>query len=342
MLLLGLMLAAAGVFGVRLPLLTVGPGPVIDLATLVSVEASDDGATHPTWLMTTIQARPATAAAALWASLNPKLELVSERRLLPPGYDLASYVELNRRLMHESRIVATYVALRWAGRPATISGTGAEVVAVWPDSPAQMAGFQRGDVIRRCGRRPVRLAGDAHSPACAGRGRIEVEVWRDGRPHRLMVELPGPEAGEAAFGWLLATRELAGPATPAVEFRRDDLGGPSAGLAFALFLADRLTGLGVDPSWRIAATGTLSPDGTIQPVGGIAHKVRAVSAFGADRLLVPMGNLDEARQVAGQLTVWGVATFDEAVRRLTGNFRRRYNGSVREGGGHAHRRGRNS
>ena len=77
-----------------------------------------------------------------------------------------------------------------------------------------------------------------------------------------------------------------------------DIGGPSAGLAFALDLLERL-GKDVDHGRKIAATGEINLDGSVGPVGGIEQKTIGVRNSGIRVFLVPAGdNAAEARRYA--------------------------------------------
>ena len=95
-----------------------------------------------------------------------------------------------------------------------------------------------------------------------------------------------------------------------------DLGGPSGGLAFALTLLDVLTPGELTNGQRVAATGTISPDGTVGPVSGIRQKTMAVRRAGVEIFLVPRAEYDEVLALAGDVRVVPVDTFDDAVNAL--------------------------
>ncbi len=91
-----------------------------------------------------------------------------------------------------------------------------------------------------------------------------------------------------------------------------NVGGPSAGLAFALDIVDEL-GKDIDQGRRVVATGEIELDGTVGAIGGVKQKVIAAKRAGADVFLVPQDNLEEAEQYADGLRVVGVGSFDEAL-----------------------------
>jgi len=103
-----------------------------------------------------------------------------------------------------------------------------------------------------------------------------------------------------------------------VDVRIDagDVGGPSAGLAFALEVYEE-DGHDVVHGLRVAATGEIFPDGSIGPIGGIKQKTIGAREAGVDAFLVPAGeNAREARKYAGGLRIIPVETFPQALRAL--------------------------
>jgi PDZ domain-containing protein len=102
-----------------------------------------------------------------------------------------------------------------------------------------------------------------------------------------------------------------------VDIDSEQIGGPSAGLAFTLEVLDRLTAGDLTGGHRIAATGTIELDGTVGRVGGVRQKTASVLAGGYDLFLVPKAEEQEARARAGsKLKVVGVATLDDALQAL--------------------------
>lgn len=74
----------------------------------------------------------------------------------------------------------------------------------------------------------------------------------------------------------------------------DSIGGPSAGLMFALSVYDTLTPGALTGGKVIAGTGTIAADGTVGPIGGIDQKIVAAHDAGAKLFLVPPDNCDAA------------------------------------------------
>ncbi|WP_320776300.1 S16 family serine protease [Streptomyces sp. CRN 30] len=84
-----------------------------------------------------------------------------------------------------------------------------------------------------------------------------------------------------------------------VTLEMSDVGGPSAGLLFALGIIDKLDGDGrggdLTGGRVIAGTGTIDTDGTVGPVGGVPLKTQAARRDGATVFLVPRAECSDAQ-----------------------------------------------
>lgn len=98
-----------------------------------------------------------------------------------------------------------------------------------------------------------------------------------------------------------------------VGFTTDDIGGPSAGLAFTLTVLDVLTEGDLTGGAQVVVTGTILPDGRVGPIGGVHQKAFAAQDAGAAVFIVPAENLDEARAAVPELRIEGVATLNDAL-----------------------------
>jgi len=131
-----------------------------------------------------------------------------------------------------------------------------------------------------------------------------------------LIESPD-EPGRTIIGvWPADTRRVTLPFE--VEIDTDRIGGPSAGLAFALALIDELSPGELTGGVRVAATGTIDADGTIGSIGALRQKAVAVREAGATVFLVPASQSEDdlaaAREAAGpRVRVEAVATLDDAL-----------------------------
>jgi PDZ domain-containing protein len=105
-----------------------------------------------------------------------------------------------------------------------------------------------------------------------------------------------------------------------VRISSGEIGGPSAGLAWALGLYDLLTPGDLTGGRTIATTGALAPDGTVFPIGGIEDKVVGAAEAGASVLILPEDNLSDARAAGREdVELVPVSTFADALEFLQSN-----------------------
>ena len=263
--------------------------------------------------------RRATLLEELVSSARPDgADLVPEQVLVPQGSSFGERRRQNLRQMDRSEEIAAAVALRELGYTVDAEPEGALVAAVAPDAPA--AGkLQPTEVIVAVDGSPVRTPDDLrrliakHEPGETVRLRV-----RAGGATRVVevgtIESP-QEPGRPIVG--IQVEQFANVELPiSVDIDLGGVGGPSAGLAFALDVVEELRG-NVDNGLRVAVTGELELDGGVAPIGGIKQKVIGARRSGADVFLVPAGdNAIEARRHAGDLQIIPVENFEQALRAL--------------------------
>ena len=245
-------------------------------------------------------------------------DLVPSETLVPPGSNFAERRRQNLRQMDRSEQVAAAVALRELGYKVDAKPEGALVVAVASDAPA--AGkLEPTEVIVGVDGSAVRTPEDL---------RRLIAKHKPGETVRLRVRAGGAtrvvevgtiestqEPGRPIVG--IQVEQFANIKLPInVDIDLGGVGGPSAGLAFALDVVDELRG-NVDRGLRVAATGEIELDGSIVPIGGVKQKVIGARRSHADVFLVPAGdNAAEARRHAGDLRIIPVESFGQALRAL--------------------------
>ncbi|WP_416968394.1 PDZ domain-containing protein [Streptomyces sp. 4F14] len=103
-----------------------------------------------------------------------------------------------------------------------------------------------------------------------------------------------------------------------IDIKLADVGGPSAGLMFALGIYDKLTPGSLTGGTFVAGTGTIDDDGKVGPIGGIEMKTVGARDKGARYFLTPADNCAAAaKDVPGGLTLIKVATIEDALGALT-------------------------
>lgn len=254
--------------------------------------------------------------ASLLERIFPRIEsgatLVPEHFVNPQGL---SDDERHRESLGEmsvSQKIAIAVALRNLGYEVP---TETLVERVEAGTPAD-GKLEKGDVILEAKAQRVdgpddlfRIMGghEAGTP-------VPLAIRRDGQRRKLDVGTqPSEDDPDRAIMGILVGLEIDPPVD--VEIDAGDIGGPSAGLAFALDVVDEL-GRDVDDGRRIAVTGALGLDGDIVPIGGVKQKAIGARESGADLFLVPEENAREARRNGDDLEVVAVGSFAEALNEL--------------------------
>ncbi len=288
------------------------------LASKVTVEGEKPHAPGGIYYVDVI-VRQASVLEDLVAAVRPDgADLVPADALVPPGSSFSQRREQTLRQMDRSERIAAAVALRELGYDVRAEPEGALVVAVAPDAPAE-GKLQPTEVIVAVDGKPVRTPADLrrliaeHKPGDRSSwtcGPAERRARSRSARSRALEEPGRPIIGIQVEQY--ANIELPLPVT----IDLGGVGGPSAGLAFALDVVEELRG-NVDRGLRVAATGELELDGRVSPVGGIKQKIIGARRSGADVFLAPAGdNAEEARRYAGDLRVIAVESFRQALQAL--------------------------
>ena len=99
-----------------------------------------------------------------------------------------------------------------------------------------------------------------------------------------------------------------------VKVQLQDVGGPSAGMMFALGIIDKLTPGELNGGKHVAGTGTISAYGVVGAIGGIRQKLYGARAAGATYFLAPASNCNEVRgHIPSGLTVYATSTLHQSV-----------------------------
>jgi PDZ domain-containing protein len=324
---LGISLGLAAVLaigGSRLPVpyVVLAPGPVRntvgmhDDKQLIVVPADRD---HPVTAgeldLTTVNVFPKlTLGEAIVKWLDGKYAVVPRDLIYPPGQTEQQSTAENEKEMEESQQHAITAALCELGTPVTARVL---VDGVTGGSPADKAGMKKGDVIIEIDGRPVDSVCTLRRLVALDRpgAVVSVTLRRGGEEHPVQVHTNTKDVGadgRPLLGIELAEQDPHKPFPVSIEI--DDIGGPSAGLMFALGIYDRLTPGNLTGGKIIAGTGTIDDDGSVGAIGGIGQKLIAARDHGAHFFLTPVGNYDEASKVTPKgLTLVKVASLRQAL-----------------------------
>ncbi len=290
----------------------VAPGPAVDTHDLVTISRA---ASHPsagTLVLTTIAVddRPEPLR-WLRARMSASADALPREVFYPPGTDGEDLRRRNEVAMADSQLSATIAALSAAGYD--LRGEGARVVLVADDAVTDE--LHEGDVIVAFDDVSVHASDEvveavrSHLPGDV----VRFDVRRDGGLRTVEVELgSAPDDAHRGYVGVLLTTEIDLPVD--VDIDAGAIGGPSAGLMFALTILDRLDPVDLTGGAVVAGTGTVDRSGRVAAVGGVRQKVvgatQRTEGAPADVFLVPRGNLDEALSAPAQRPVLVVPVDD--------------------------------
>jgi Lon-like protease len=268
-----------------------------------------------------VEVKKASLLEKLFHGLHEGSTLVPAAAVVAPGESDREHQRQELQAMAQSQQIGAAVALKELGYRVPVKSPGTVIADVNPKGPS--AGKLRAnDTIVAVDGRPtpflpaLRRAITRHAPG----QRVSLTVRHDGKVRTVEVETAAdPQNRQRSIIGVLTTCALqtAKISLPLpVHIDLGQVGGPSAGLAFALDVAEEL-GHDIDHGHKVAATGEMCIDGSVVPVGGLKQKTIGAKRAGADVFLVPAGeNVQEARRYAGDMRVIPVHSFRQALRAL--------------------------
>jgi Lon-like protease len=287
------------------------------VAPLVSVAGGRDPGDGGGIYFVDVVVRKATLLERLFGGLHEGADLHKPQEVVPPGLNDSQQRQVDLADMRRSQRIAAAVALRALGQKVRAIPAGALISGVQRGLPA--AGkLQPTDVIVSVNGTRVRTpqdVSDAMRQTAVG-STVDFVVLRgsDRKPVAVKTVAAGPGSRRAIVGVFLdQATDIKLPR--AVSIDANGVGGPSAGLAFALDVMEEL-GRNVDGGLKIAATGEIFLDGKVGPIGGVKQKTIGARQAGVDAFLVPVDNAREARKYAHGLRIVPVKSFQQALRAL--------------------------
>ncbi len=314
---LTLVLAGAAV-ATPVPYVALGPGPTYNTlgavkgTPVIDIKGTEVFATDGHLDLTTVGVQPdLTLLEALRGWFERDLAVVPRDVVYPPGKTNEQVNEENAQSMVASQNSAITAAARQLGFTTFTVSVG-EVSA---GSPAD-GKLKAGDVLVSVDGVTVKdEAGLRAAITAAGVGTaVRIAYTRGGTAAIAEITPAASTDGKQrpVIGIMPAQKPVDLPFT--VDITLQDVGGPSAGLMFALGILDKLGKPSLTGGRYIAGTGEISDDGAVGPIGGIPQKLVAARAKGAVAFLVPEANCAEAslRPPAG-LELVKVTTLQDAL-----------------------------
>ncbi len=301
------------------PYVILGPGPTLNTLgelqgqPLISITGHPTYATsgHLNLVTVSYQGGPGTNMnifQALRSWLAPSEAVVPESELFPAGQSAQQTQAQDTEEMTGSQQLATAAALSTLH---IAYKTQVVVVSTVPGYPASKE-LRAGDVIEAVDGKPV--TGQAELSAMisahpAGTV-LTLTVLRDGKT--LTVPVATKESGGTPVIGVEVQVEYTFPFD--VKFTVGNIGGPSAGMMFALGIVDKLTPDNLTGGKFIAGTGEITAAGQVEPIGGIQQKMVGARSAGATIFLTPAGNCsDTAGAVPAGLRLVKVSTLSQAI-----------------------------
>jgi PDZ domain-containing protein len=257
--------------------------------------------------------RKASLLERLVPGIRDGADLVPASHVNPPGADDAERRRLDLQEMSRSQSIASAVALRALGKNVVAQPTGVLVEAVDPNAPAAKQ-VHPGDRIVAVDGSRVRTPRDLRRIVQGSEPGARLRLTLDGQKGRRVVEVATTRADDGRRVIGVVVEQAVDIRLPfPVKIEAGSIGGPSAGLPFALDVMEEL-GRDVDRGHRVAATGELTLDGTVNPVGGLKQKTIGARRAHVDVFLVPAGdNAAVARRYAHGLRIVPVKSFRQAL-----------------------------
>lgn len=292
------------------------PDPAHPVAPLVHVPGGHDPKVGGIYYVD-ILLRRAKLYEQLLGGFHEGADLYPASAVLPPGGGEAERQQIDTEDMQNSQQVAAAVALRAAGKPVTTTPIGAKIDEVFAHTPA-VGKLEPDDIITAIDGRPIKSRADVFNAMAQYRpGDTVAFAIRRGRTAQIVNVRTArePKTNRAIVGIALGDAvDIHLPVN--VTINAGDVGGPSAGLAFALDILQEL-GHNIVRGHKIAATGEILPDGSIGPIGGIKQKTIGAREAHVDAFLVPAGeNAQDARRYAHGLRIIAVQNFPQALHAL--------------------------
>jgi Lon-like protease len=294
------------------------PDEAHPVAPLVSVQGGRDPKGSGGIYFVDVLEQRASILDELFPGLHKGSSLLPASAVIPPGTNDAAAHKIDLRMMVMSQKIAAAVALRRLGYKIVAQPIGVLVDGVVAGSGADDR-LQPTDVIVSLAGDRVRTFADLRRALARHRvGQvITIGIRRGDRLTSTPVRLSRlrPHASLPAIG--IYPEQATNVRLPInVTIDSGNIGGPSAGLPFALEVMAEL-GRDVARGYRVVATGELRADGTVVPIGGVKQKTYGARMADADVFLVPAGeNARVARRYAGGLRIIAVRNFQQALRAL--------------------------
>jgi Lon-like protease len=310
-------LLSLGVLAAPIPYVELGPGPTVntlgkdDNKDVIQISGTPTFGSSGQLRLTTVKVRSdLKLLPAIVGWFSDEDAVVPRELIYPPDQTDTQIEQQNAEDFKASQTSAETAALRELGYPVKVV-----VKSVTAGSPAAGA-LAPGDVITSVDGKEINVGSDV-TAAVRGKPagtRLTIGYTRNGQPGTAQITSKSDDGAPPRIGVEIEQQQ---PHPFQLSIDLQDIGGPSAGLMFALGIVDKLGSEDLTGGKIIAGTGTIDDAGAVGPIGGIPQKLVGAKDAGAAAFLVPAGNCAEAvRNAVGGLSMYKVATLDDALTAL--------------------------
>jgi Lon-like protease len=295
------------------------PDKAHPVAPLVSVQGAKQQRDAGGIFFVDVFERRASIFESLFPWIHGGSTLVPAKLIIPPGVSDKQARQADLRAMAISQKVAAAVALRRLGYHVVVRPSGVIVAELEASSDAARK-VDPGDLIVRVNGAPTKTiaALRAQMAKVSPGASVRLVLHRGAKTVRTKVRTTADPVDKQRAIIGFAPEQAAQIELPIkVSIDAGNVGGPSAGLAFALEVMEKL-GRDVDHGYRVAATGEMELNGQVGAIGGVKQKTVGAHATGVDVFLVPAAgdNAKEATRYAHGMRIIPVKTFAQALRAL--------------------------
>lgn len=246
---------------------------------------------------------------------DPAVEIVPRSVLYPPNATNEQVQQEHKEQFADSQGEAVAAAMAYLGIPTVTKVIAGSVTIDGPSANIINAGDEIVKVNGTTIRTPEDVLNSIRPLAIGSTVRLVLRTGADERRASVVTKEHPKHPGKSYIG--IGVAAVAKPPFP-VTFQLSSVGGPSAGMMFALGLIDKLTPGAMTGGAFVVGTGTIDMKGVIGGIGGIDQKMVGARRSGASLFLAPAENCDEVTgHIPRGLTVVKVSTLADAVSAVT-------------------------
>lgn len=332
-----------GLFLFDAPFYIYKPGTAEEIGPMVEMQQTENPRDQGAFLLTTVRMSHSNLVNLGLAFFNPLAEIRWKQSVLK-GKTEEEYSGKQDYVMLTSQSNAIQAAYQKAGIAYQIKSEGVIILETLSGMPADQI-LLPGDGIVKADETEIRTTEDLYQFFQVKKpgDTVTISYKRKQVTYQnrfVLVELPrnpNDTSGQTRAGLGVTPADVlvvkAEQESQQVNIKAGDIGGPSAGLMFALEIYNRVVPADISKGYRIAGTGTITPGGKVCPIGGIQHKVVAADRAGADIFFAPKDTYppecglagitlnttdaeNQANTIRSDMKVVPVATMDEALQYL--------------------------